>query len=187
MKKLLPFLLLLMPLPEVLAFTYEFPEIDSLKNKTVHQAGCSAGGATVFSDRFSSIMLEANYEYKKYGSNFGFGFASQFITGEYTEYLFNFPVYWHNISPLNFKLIFAPGIVLTKRIKYSEPSAAAEAPTTNTRYSGNFFLRIGLGWETYILSSDVPLLTITPNINLNIVSEYKVFFIYGCTLTWCFY
>jgi len=145
--------------------------------------GVYAGATSVLQDKVTDFAMNANYEYRFVSSNFGFGLFTEFLFGNYTEILFGFPVYFHKISPINLRICFAPGIAITKRIKYMMPNGQVTElePTYNT---SNFMLRFGLGWEQFIYRDDIPIVAVTPLMNLDFVSENKTYLVIGATITW---
>ena len=144
--------------------------------------GLYAGAISVLQDKVTCFAMNANYEYRFVSSNFGFGLFSEFLFGNYTEILFGVPVYFHKITPANLRLCFAPGIAITKRIKYMLPNDKVTIlePTYNT---SNFLLRIGVGWEQFIYREDIPIVAVTPLINLDFISENKTYFVFGASIS----
>ena len=186
MKKLILLVLLF-----VITLQFSFAQSSKmapLNKKTLHLVGIFAGASSIFEDGATSFVMNLNYEYRYVKSDFGVGFNAEFMFGNLTEMLFCVPFYFHNVTPLNVKLSFGPGIAVTKRILYFAPSSLypKEFPKTtlNNDNSTNFFLRIGLGWEQLIYRDNVPMIAITPQIGADLVNENKIYFNYGIYLTW---
>ncbi|MFA6569729.1 MAG: hypothetical protein WCT77_00625 [Bacteroidota bacterium] len=155
----------------------------ALKGTKKQLIGVFAGASAVLEDKSVGFTLDLNYEYRFLKSNFGFGFMTDIIFGDYTEMLFAVPFYFHNISPVNLKFCIAPGIAITKRVRYMFPNEQV-TEFEETYNTANFNLRLGIGWEQLIFRDGVPIVAVTPLLHLNYVSNNKTYLIFGGTITW---
>jgi hypothetical protein len=108
------------------------------------------------------------------------------IFSDMTEIGVGLPVYWHGITDFNLRFNLTPGITITKRVIYSRfgPGTSEFEETKNTT---NFFLRAGLGWETFIYRDADPVLVLTPMLSFDIISESEVYMGIGANLSWIIY
>ncbi|OGU39069.1 MAG: hypothetical protein A2X61_01060 [Ignavibacteria bacterium GWB2_35_12] len=164
----------------------QFRPIDTLTGKVVHYTGVYAGAASILEDKLFGFSLHGEYEYRMVKSSFGFGLALQMLFSDMTEIGVGFPVYWHGITSMNLRFSLTPGVTITKRVIYSRigPGTSEFEETKNTT---NFFVRAGLGWETFIYRDADPVLVLTPILSFDIISESEVYMGIGASLSWIIY
>jgi hypothetical protein len=164
----------------------QFRTGDTLAGNVVHYLGIYAGGASMTEDKKFGFALRADYEYRLIKSSFGFGLNTQLLVSDMTEIMIGVPFYLHNFTAWKLRLDLTPGVAITKRVLYSRsvPDTTTFVPTKNT---GNFFLRGGIGWETFIYRDADPILVLTPSLSFDLISESKLYIGLGASLCWIIY